>query len=561
LEEVTVASTRKNVYRAALRHSGVRWLMAGYVQSRIGDFMYSVTLVAVVFLRTGSPSWVAVTLVAIRVPQAILPPFAGLLVDRVERRRLMVLLNIGSLAVMAVMAVLVKATAPVALVVAGAVVVSVLSTAFNPAEVAFLAAIVPEDDLAASNAVVAAVESLSLLLGPALGALLLVVGSNFWAFAIDAATFGASALCLLRIDKGPQPTRADEGAGAGVTAGFRALSQDSGLVVMTAGLVAACFVVGSTTVLFLVVSVHRIGTGAHGYGYLLAAAGVGGLLATTVSERLSGSRRMAVVIAASLAVSAVGIAALAIVTDPVEAYAATVVWGAAYLLLEILMVTLLQRVVDTQLLGRATAAVDTLAFAAVLAGAAAAGPVAQHAGLTAAVLMVAAPSVLAALVIGVRSGTLDARADATAEQFQPRVAMLSTVGVLVGIGRPALEALASRLTEEQVASGSVVVRQGDQPDDFYVVVDGEFDVASSGGRAQRPVRVRTLGAGDVFGEIGLVERRPRTATVKATTDGTLYRIRGEDFLQLVAGESPAAGAVRELAAGRLRRTHFEMAAT
>jgi MFS family permease len=330
---------------------------------------------------------------------------------------------------------------------------------------------------------------------------------------------------------------------------------------MTAGLVAACFAVGSTTILFLVVSVHRIGTGAHGYGYLLAAAGVGGLLATLVSERLSDSRRMAIVISTALAVSALGIAALAVVTDPVEAYAATLVWGSAYLLLEILMVTLLQRVVDNELLGQATAAVDTLAFVAVLAGAAAAGPVAQHAGLTVAVLMVAAPSVLAAIVIGARSGTLDARADATAEQFQPRVTMLSAVGVFAGIDRPALEALASRLTEEHVAAGTVVVRQGDQPDDFYVIVDGAFDVASSGGRAQRPVKVRTLGAGDVFGEIGLVERRPRTATVKATTDGTLYRIRGEDFLQLVAGESPAAGAVRELAAGRLRRTHFEMAGT
>jgi hypothetical protein len=193
---------------------------------------------------------------------------------------------------------------------------------------------------------------------------------------------------------------------------------------------------------------------------------------------------MAVVISTALAVSALGLAALAIVTDPVEAYVATVVWGTAYILLEILMVTMLQRVVDNELLGQATAAVDTLAFAAVLAGAAATGPVAQHAGLTVAVLMVAAPSVLAALVIGGRSGTLDARADATAEQYQPRVAMLSTVGVLTGIGRPALEALASRLTEEHVASGAVIVRQGDQPDDFYVVVDGAFDVTSNRGHVQ-----------------------------------------------------------------------------
>jgi CRP-like cAMP-binding protein len=323
-------------------------------------------------------------------------------------------------------------------------------------------------------------------------------------------------------------------------------------------LVATCFTVGATTVLFLLVSVHRVGIGAHGYGYLLAAAGVGGLVASALTDRFTSARHMAAVTAATLGVIAVSIGVLAAVTDPAEAYVAAAVWGGAYFLLELLVVTLMQRCVAAELLGQATAAVDVLAYAAVLLGAVT-GPVSQHFGLTTAILVVAVPALLAGLIIAARSKELDVRAVAAADALKPRLTVLGRVGVLVGSDHPTLEALASRLTEEHVDAGTVVVRQGAAPDDFFVVVEGTLDVASSGGKAQRPTKIRSLAPGDVFGEIGLVEQRPRTATVTATSAATLYRIPGEDFLTLVAGTTPVAGALRDLAAGRLQRTHRETA--
>ena len=98
----------------------------------------------------------------------------------------------------------------------------------------------------------------------------------------------------------------------------------------------------------------------------------------------------------------------------------------------------------------------------------------------------------------------------------------------------------------------VVIRQGDPADAFYVCTDGTLEVTSHGERGRRDRVLRQLEAGSYFGEIGLIERIPRTATVRALTDVTLLRIDGEAFLGALI-EAPsgiaslADGVVRGLA--------------
>jgi CRP-like cAMP-binding protein len=100
-----------------------------------------------------------------------------------------------------------------------------------------------------------------------------------------------------------------------------------------------------------------------------------------------------------------------------------------------------------------------------------------------------------------------------------------------------------------------VVREGAVADAFYVVVDGRLAVTSTGDGPSAPVALGELGPRDCFGEIGLVNRRPRTATVTARTDCTLYTIPGEDFLAAVNDSPAARPAVLELVATRLARSH------
>jgi CRP-like cAMP-binding protein len=110
----------------------------------------------------------------------------------------------------------------------------------------------------------------------------------------------------------------------------------------------------------------------------------------------------------------------------------------------------------------------------------------------------------------------------------------------------------------RVAAGEVVIREGDAADRFYLIDGGSFAVTrlragfagatgaaapegapTSGAAAAADAgatvdeHLRTMGPGEVFGEIGLLRGIPRTATVTAATDGALLALDGADFLELV----------------------------
>ena len=92
------------------------------------------------------------------------------------------------------------------------------------------------------------------------------------------------------------------------------------------------------------------------------------------------------------------------------------------------------------------------------------------------------------------------------------------------------------------------MQQGDAGDEFVVVDTGEIEVSVDGRVVQR------LGHGSGVGEIALVRRTPRTATVVALTDVTGYSVACSTFLAAIAG--PAAAAVTErMAEAHLARTH------
>jgi CRP-like cAMP-binding protein len=74
-----------------------------------------------------------------------------------------------------------------------------------------------------------------------------------------------------------------------------------------------------------------------------------------------------------------------------------------------------------------------------------------------------------------------------------------------------------------------VFSQGDEGDRFYLIEAGSAEVLGDG----KPVA--TLGPGDVFGEIALLRRVPRTATVRARTDLQLQSLTGDRFLTAVTG--------------------------
>jgi CRP/FNR family transcriptional regulator, cyclic AMP receptor protein len=90
-----------------------------------------------------------------------------------------------------------------------------------------------------------------------------------------------------------------------------------------------------------------------------------------------------------------------------------------------------------------------------------------------------------------------------------------------------LRRIAALAVERELAAGTELIREGEPAGEFYVVVDGEVDVR------RRGRRVAQLGAGSFVGEIALLSRSPRSATVVAASPLRVLVISGRDFVALL----------------------------
>jgi hypothetical protein len=149
---------------------------------------------------------------------------------------------------------------------------------------------------------------------------------------------------------------------------------------------------------------------------------------------------------------------------------------------------------------------------------------------------------LLVVLLGATVAKIDASATAP-EASELRV--LSSVPIFAPLPGGSLEHLAARLVPLRVGAGTVIVREGDAGDRFYIVVEGEIEVSQH----DRPVS--ELVAGGYFGEIALLRDVPRTATVTARSDAVLYALDRDDFLAAVTGHPQSAEAAETVMSARL----------
>lgn len=551
--------TRTGTLRGALAHRDLRLLLAGYAVSSTGDWLYSVALIVYVLQVSGSPAWVAITSVIRFTPIVLLGTFGGVIADRYDRKKVLIASDFCRFVVMVALTIvaLVEAPAVAAAICAGLSVT--FASAYSPAVRAVVPTLAGEDDLAAANTLVSTVENLALALGPAIGGVLLLLGSPAAAFGLNAVTFLVSAACNVTIHTSLKPPAVAHGEsppslGERVKAGFTAIGASSAVLLLVAVSVAFTAVYGAEIVLYADAAVGILGIGDGGLAFMWAAVGVGGILVAGLTNRIAARPQLAAVLAASVFVAALPMMALSVVRAEPLIYALLLVEGGAVIVADVVSVTMLQRSVSGEVLGRVFGILDSLMVAGIVVGSLLASLALDLVGIEPALVGAGGLLVAVTLVALPRARGIDRATGARTAELAERVALLEQIEIFEEAGRPVLEALAAATSQERVPAGTVVIREGDPADDLFVVVDGTLAVTSAG-ESGTEASLREITRGDHFGEIGLLERRPRTATVVASTDCELFRIDGEGFLRAISEAPRMSGRFVETAAVRLARTH------
>jgi hypothetical protein len=540
------------MFRSALAHRDLRLLLAGMLVSLAGSWAYNVALLAVVYDRTGSLAWVGAATLGRFLPSILCSPYAGVLAERLERVRLMVACDLTAAASQAVLAVVVLVSGPVALIIALGGLTAVLTTPYEPAVAAVVPQVVEEDDLAAANALRGVIENGVQVAGPALGALVLIVLPAWSVFALDGASFLASAALVARMRIRSRPVDVTEGGAAGplrqMRVGLREIGRSRGVALLVGLSVLASFVYGTDTVLLVGAADQRLGIGADGFGLLLTGLSAGGVLAAALVNRLAGSARLASVLIGGMLLYCLPNVALAVTESAAAATAVQVARGAGTLVVDVLAMTALQRAVAPEVTARVFGVFWALILGAIGLGALVTPPLVAALGLEGAIVALAVAPALLSIAAWPALANLDRAAAARAGLLAGRVAVLERAGIFAAAPRPVLERLAAESAEQSVPAGTVVVREGDPADALYVLRGGDVEVS-----AGEPPRVlATIGAGGWFRELGLLEGVPRTATVTAAEPCELLRIEGAAFLDALTA-APLAPATLEGARARYVR--------
>ncbi|MEA2340073.1 MAG: hypothetical protein QOG11_150 [Solirubrobacteraceae bacterium] len=545
-------------FRGVLAERDLRLLFAGLTISATGSWAFNVALLAWVYEQTHSLSWVGAAGLGRFLPALVFSAYGGVVAERYERVRLMVASDVLCFVWMALLALTAAMGGPVVLAILFAALTAVCNIAYNPAVAAMLPELAGEERLAAANALNGAIENLVVVLGPAIGAGLLLLGPPEIAFAVDAASFAVSGLLVARMRARSRPSDVTAGGAAGplaqMAAGVRVIAASPPVRLLVAYSVLVSFVYGTDTVLLVGVSESKLGTGPDGFGYLLAGLGVGGVLMAGLVDRLAASARLAVIITAGTVLYCLPTLALTVIHEPVVAFGLEVVRGGATLVVDVLAVTALQRSVAPDMVARVFGVFFAFILGAISLGTLVTPLVVRGLGLDGALIVMSIAPALLGLLGFPGLVALDRAAAARVAELKPRIAALEGLGIFAAARRPVLERLADAAVEVSAPAGAALVTEGEEADAFYVLRSGEVSVTARGEAGGEARELARMGPVTYFGEIGLLERVPRTATVTSTEPVTLFRIEGSAFLDALTSSPPAASLVED-ARARMARTH------
>jgi MFS family permease len=521
----------------ALRRAELAW--GGF---HAAEWASLVALTVVAYDADGARA-VGLVLFARMVPSAFAAPFVAVVGDRYRRDRILLAVHLlRGVACLAAAAALALDAAPI-VVYASAVLAAVPLAAHRPCHLALVPLLARSPrELAASNVAALSLESTAVLVGPLIAAGLLAVSEPAAVFGVCGVTSFLSFAAVAGIR--PAASTAAVGAHPGVLGemrdGARALAGNRPVRLVVGLFGAQAFVRGALGVLVVVMAIDVLEIGEAGVGTLMAAFGVGGVVGAAAGISLVGRGGLGRPFQLSLAGWGLPLALIGIWPETGVALVALAASGCANSLLDVAGFTSMQEHVDDRLLSRVFGFFELVVIVSVALGSLAAPALLDLLGSRGALVAVGVLLPFLALLAHRALGRIDDGMDVRADELE----LLRRTIVFAPLSYAALRRLASALGEQHAVAGEAILRQGEDGEIVYVIIEGRVAVTRDG------EAVAELGPNDTFGETALLLDLPRNATVTAISPLLLRTLRRGPFLAEVTGNTLSKAALDRLIAVR-----------
>ena len=532
--------------REALSNEGIRRLEASWALGIAADTGLLVVLLVVVFTRDGIVA--AGALGAVRMVPAVLSGMlAGASIERFRGERVLLAVGLTRAAASGLCVLVIAVGASTLLLFALAAIVAAAGAVVRPTQATLMPAVARSpSELVAANMTWSTGEGLGGLVGPFVAGLLVASGRPELGALAASLTFLASALSVarLRFEQALDATggAGDAAGGIRLLDGLRAWRRRPVVGWTMLGVFSQVLTRALMAPLIVVAAIELLSMGEAGVGLLNAALGLGGLVGAVFAVTLTRTDRLVRTQCAALAYWGAPIAVIGLLPWPAVALAALIVVGIANAVFDVALFTIMQRGTANDERAPVFSVFEGLVGLATVSGSILAPVLLAAFGIRGALAITGAILPIVALIIYARIS----RADRVTVVDEPRLELLREVHAFAELPLTAFERLVTDLEPLAFEPGQAIMREGEPGDRFVVIEAGEVEVSASGTPMQR------LGRGAGLGEISLLRRSPRTATVTALTRVTAFAIPGSCFVAAVSG--PAAAAVTErIAAANLRR--------
>ena len=366
-----------------------RWLLSSSLVNNVGDGIVLAAGPLLVASLTRDPFLVSLALLFHYLPALLFAVVGGAVADRIDRRRMVIVANVGRALVLSFLVVtIVSGNVNIAVVLAAIFLLGTAETFADSASSTLLPSMVAREDLGVANArMQGAFVLLNQLVGPPIGAFLFVVGMAL-PFAANAAAFLLGAVLISRISSSiGQVRRASSGEEGtfrtDLRDGFRWLAGHAPMRTLALTIFAFNVTYGAAWGVLVLYAGDRLHMDAVGFGLLTTAAAIGGVAGTLSYGALERRFSLGNIMRIGLVIETLTHFGLALTTSPVVAFAVMLVFGAHEFVLETTTTVVRQRAVPNELLGRVGGVYRVASVGGLVVGTPVGGLLAAAFGITA----------------------------------------------------------------------------------------------------------------------------------------------------------------------------------